>query len=240
MTEGILVGYDQRISSCDVWLKALSQDMGDRVAEMLSQADKKAAKVMQGVEDIDKALVALDVANRLQALETGLGPAILEHIEGSLNRDLSRSIEAMAKTAVESTDGAAMGRITALAIKSEGHDSDLKAIGLALEGIRQDGQRLQDAVKVMYDEGGRATCPCTSGKCPCKCNREASSDPFQANCPWGGGFRAAAPTVHPMSPNAPPTAGHGPSGVGAGTGPNAAPTANHGPFGVGSGLGAGL
>ena len=113
VTESVVLDLDQRVASCDVWLKALSQDMSDGVKAMFVEADKKAALVMQQVEGIDKALMALDVDSRLQALEKGLGPAILGHIEGSLNRDLSRSIEAMAKTAVESTDGAAMGRIAA-------------------------------------------------------------------------------------------------------------------------------
>ncbi len=230
--EASVLSLDQRVASCDTWLRALSTDMTDSVEAMITKADEKAATVMQQVNGLEKALTDLDMAHRLQTLETNLGPTILEKIEGSLNRDVSRSIEAMAQKAVESVDGAAMGRIAAQAIRIEGHDADLKAAGVALDEIRKDGQRLQDAVQLLYDGRGQAQCPCASGKCPCKCSRERGPDPLQANDSWARskGFGMSVPTVHPMSPNAP--------GVGTGAGSSATPMAN--PHGVGAGLGAGL
>ena len=158
--EASALSLDQRVASCDTWLRALSTDMTDSVKAMITKADEKAATVMQQVNGLEKALT------------------ILEKIEGSLNRDVSRSIEAMAQKAVESVDGAAMGRIAAQAIRIEGHDADLKAVGVALDEIRKDGQRLQDAVQLLYDGRGQAQCPCASGKCPCKCSRERGPDPL--------------------------------------------------------------
>ncbi len=77
VAEAAVIALDKSFASCDVWLRALSQDMSDNVKTMLVEADKKAAMVIQRVEGMDEAMAALDVAHRLQTLETSLGPAIL-------------------------------------------------------------------------------------------------------------------------------------------------------------------
>ncbi len=241
ITEKTLISYDQRIASNDVWLKAISADMSTQVVEIIAEAGKLAGKAKSRIDDFEKYLAQLDVDNRPQAIETGVGAEVRKHLAENLGHDMTSTVQAMTRQAAEALGDATMTRLAALALQCEGSladlraqgkaiegvQADLKAHGMAIDAIRVDGTRLQDSVKLIYDEVGKAQCPCASDRCPCKGNSRPAArgcqgvpDPFQARCPWGGGRMGttAQASEFLMSPSA--------------------EKPNHGPFGVGAGIGA--
>ena len=81
--------------------------------------------------------------------------------------------------------------------------AEMHAHGTAIEGTQKDLQQCQNAVRTAYDELGSRTCPCTTGRCPCRCNRPSGKDPFEDNCPWGGPAKSQPrPQAHSMTPGA--------------------------------------
>ena len=93
------------------------------------------------------------------------------------------------------------------------HGHSMGAMGSASEGLHGDGKRLQGHVQRMGEEMGKSTCPCISGRCPCKCNR-ASSDPWlpmtSAPAPAAAGPEHFAPS--PANGNNPFELGGGDKG----------------------------
>ena len=178
----VLVELDRKLTASEAWAAAHDGRM--------AQLEKEIVKVVE--------------THVQQQLTKGMAHTIEEHV-----RQTAAAMKAEVQQKVtEDLGEKASATVTNIRIQQAGLEeamlrtgTEVAAHGAALAAMQSDAQRLQSAVEVMHDEHTRTACPCVSGRCPCKCNR----DPLVGACPWEAGRNAQrgaqpAPASAPAAP----------------------------------------
>jgi len=194
VTEQTFMAHDQRIASNDVWLKSVCKDMTDQLTKMFKQAEGLALQVKADVSGLEDRLHDMDGAVRttvIDCLNAELSPRLMEMAQATsvrtnvldcLNAELAPRLLEMAQESAEVCQAQTGSRLVKLEINSEGVTSDLKALGMAVDGLRVEGQQV--AQQVLASGGGATLCPCATGNCPCKCSNLGADVQAKGEDPW--------------------------------------------------------
>ena len=164
-------------------MQAVSKDFTQEMPLVYKKAEALAEQVRLEVKGLE---------DRLGDFNDNVRAGVMD----CLNFELVPKLDSMTQAAVAKTCAHAEARIADLEIHKEGVISDLKklesfgegvqsdlkklgvtadnvtgdlqALGVGLESLRGEGQQV--AQQLLAAGGGSATCPCTTGNCPCKCN----------------------------------------------------------------------
>ena len=139
ITETTFLVHDQRIQSCDTWIKAMGKDMADHVQDLIQKAKgitrdfKTDLKLVEEyVQEVT--LDRLDALERnLTGLHEGFHPEVNKQVVECLNAEQGPKLASMTLEASEAAGSQLLSRIVALELHQEGVQSDLLALGSGVE-----------------------------------------------------------------------------------------------------------